>query len=259
MKIGIFDSGIGGLSVLYEAMRTFPTEQFIYYADEVHVPYGEKTQEEIQGYVEAVVEFMLARHVKAIVIACNTATSVSVKALRERYDIPIIGMEPAVKKAIDLYGEKRVLVTATPITVKGAKMKMLVEKVDKHHLADLVALPGLVRFAEKEEFDPQTVSVYLKEALGERNWQDYSSLVLGCTHFNYFKDSFRQVLPEHVRFVDGNEGTVAQLGRKLKERGLQEELPQTVEYFFSGVPCNEKQLQQIDRLMARLKQMHDIC
>ena len=92
MKIGIFDSGIGGLSVLYEAMKTFPTEQFIYYADEVHVPYGEKTQEEIQGYVEAVVEFMLERHVKAIVIACNTATSVSVKALRERYDIPIIGM-----------------------------------------------------------------------------------------------------------------------------------------------------------------------
>ena len=179
MKIGIFDSGIGGLSVLYEAIRTFPTEQFIYYADEVHVPYGEKTQEEIQGYVEAVVEFMLARHVKAIVIACNTATSVSVKALRERYDIPIIGMEPAVKKAIDLYGEKRVLVTATPITVKGAKMKMLVEKVDKHHQADLVALPGLVRFAEKEEFDPQNVSVYLKEALGERNWEDYSSLVLG--------------------------------------------------------------------------------
>lgn len=138
-------------------------------------------------------------------------------------------------------------------------MKLLVEKVDKHHLADLVALPGLVRFAEKEEFDPQTVSVYLKEALGERNWQDYSSLVLGCTHFNYFKDSFRQVLPEYVRFVDGNAGTVAQLGLKLKERGLQEDLPQTVEYFFSGVPCNEKQLQQIDRLLARLEQMHDIC
>ena len=153
MKIGIFDSGIGGLSVLYEAMQLLPHEQFIYYADEKHVPYGEKTREEIIGYVDEIIQFMIDHDCKAIVIACNTATSAAVALMRKKYDIPIIGMEPAVKKAVDLYGNQKVLVCATPITVKGKKMLDLVERVDKDHLVDLVALPKLVRFAEKQEFN----------------------------------------------------------------------------------------------------------
>ena len=106
MKIGIFDSGIGGLSVLYEAMQLLPHEQFIYYADEKHVPYGEKTREEIIGYVDEIIQFMIDHDCKAIVIACNTATSAAVALMRKKYDIPIIGMEPAVKKAVDLFLQK---------------------------------------------------------------------------------------------------------------------------------------------------------
>ena len=94
-----FDSGIGGLSVLYEAMQLLPHEQFIYYADEKHVPYGEKTREEIIGYVDEIIQFMIDHDCKAIVIACNTATSAAVALMRKKYDIPIIGMEPAVKKS----------------------------------------------------------------------------------------------------------------------------------------------------------------
>lgn len=100
MKIGIFDSGIGGLSVLYEAMQLLPHEQFIYYADEKHVPYGEKTREEIIGYVDEIIQFMIDHDCKAIVIACNTATSAAVALMRKKYDIPIIGMEPAEKKQL---------------------------------------------------------------------------------------------------------------------------------------------------------------
>ena len=179
MKIGIFDSGIGGLSVLYEAMHLLPHEQFIYYADEKHVPYGEKTKEEIIGYVDEIIQFMIERDCKAIVIACNTATSAAVSIMRKKYHIPIIGMEPAVKKAVDLYGKQKVLVCATPITVKGKKMLDLVERVDKDHLVDLVALPKLVRFAERLEFESEDVLAYLKEALSCFDFEEYGSLVLG--------------------------------------------------------------------------------
>ena len=149
MKIGIFDSGIGGLSVLHQALKIMPEHQYIYYADEKNVPYGEKTKEQVIGYVDEIIQFMIDHGVEAIVIACNTATSAAVKIMREKYTIPIIGMEPAVKKAIDLYGDYRVLVCATPITVNGKKMHDLVDRVDKKNLVDLVALPQLVRFARK--------------------------------------------------------------------------------------------------------------
>ena len=256
MKIGFFDSGIGGLSVLQQAFRMLPQEQFIYYADQKHVPYGEKTQKEIMGYVEEVVQFMLHHDVKAIVIACNTATSVAVRELRKHYSLPIIGMEPAVKKAIDLYQEQRVLVTATPITVKGEKMKILIDKVDKQHLVDLLALPKLVHFAERMEFDSEEVVDYLRQELKHFHLDQYASLVLGCTHFNYFKDSFQKVLPNHIRFVDGIQGTLEQLIRKLKEGNLLEQLQPSVEYYSSGERIIDPfKLKEMDQLLSRLEQM----
>ena len=259
MKIGFFDSGIGGLSVLQQAMSMLPKEQFIYYADEKHVPYGEKTQEEIMGYVEEVIQFMISREVKAIVIACNTATSVAVRNLRERYSLPIIGMEPAVKKAIDLYQDQRVLVTATPITVTGEKMKFLIDKVDKQHLVDLLAFPKLVRFAENLNFDSKEVIDYIRQELNPFPLHEYGSLVLGCTHFNYFKDSLRKVLPLNVHFVDGIQGTVEQLIRKLQEGNLLEDLEPSVEYYSSGDAITDPiKLANIHQLLLRLEQMAKI-
>ncbi len=259
MKIGVFDSGIGGLSVLEYALKVLPNEQFIYYADQKHVPYGEKTKEQIMGYVDEVVSFMLKQGVKAIVVACNTATSVAINEIRKKYTIPIIGMEPAVKKAIDLYGDKRVFVTATPVTVKGDKMKCLIEKVDKEHLVDLLPLPKLVRFAEQGIFDTDEVTDYLREVFKEFDVEEYASLVLGCTHFNYFKDSFRKVLPENVHFVDGNEGTIQQLIRKLEEiDGLEMQAP-TVEFYSSGEKIvDEERIAQITALLKRLERMREV-
>lgn len=253
MKIGIFDSGIGGLSVLHLAMRYFPNEQFIYYADEKHVPYGEKTKEQIIEYVDEVIQFMINKGVKVIVIACNTATSAAVSIMRKKYTLPIIGMEPAVKKAIDTFGKQKVLVVATPITVKGEKMHDLVERVDKHHLVDLVALPKLVRFAEKQDFTSQEVTNYLKKELHPYHLEEYSSIVLGCTHFNYFKDSFRKVLPKHVQFVDGNEGTVKHLSEYVTPSGRFK-----VEYYYSGELVSGNELERIHRYLRRLDTMINI-
>lgn len=256
MKIGFFDSGMGGLSVLHVALKALPNEQFIYYADEEHVPYGEKTKEEVIEYVDQAVRFMMSQNVKAIVIACNTATSAAIHILRKRYPIPIIGMEPAVKRAIDLYGDRRVLVAATPITVRGEKMKGLIERVDKEHLVDLVPLPRLVRFAESGEFESNEVIEYLEKEFEKYDFSEYSSIVLGCTHFNYFKDSFRKVLPEHINFVDGNEGTVNRLIYELQETGSLEQENQTVEFYYSGKEViEENEFSRIKSYLERLDNM----
>ena len=117
MKIGIFDSGMGGLSVLYQAMKKMPGMDYIYYADRKNVPYGEKTEEQVKGFVDEIIKFLIMKDVDAIVIACNTATSVATKEYRECFPVPIIGMEPAVKKAVEEYiksGYDGIVVTDSP-------------------------------------------------------------------------------------------------------------------------------------------------
>ena len=117
VRIAFFDSGIGGLTVLHQAKKLMPQEDYLYYADTDHVPYGSKTKEEIRRYVEEAADFIAAQDVKALVVACNTATSVAIQSLRARYSFPILGMEPAVKPAVkNIAVSKRVLVTATPVT-----------------------------------------------------------------------------------------------------------------------------------------------
>ncbi len=259
MKIGFFDSGIGGLSVLHYALKMLPNEQFLFYADKKHVPYGEKTQEEVLQYTSEAIDFMIKHDVKAIVVACNTATSVAIQSLRQKYDLPIIGIEPAVKKALDMNKKGRVLVCATPITIQGEKLKRLIERIDDQHLVDLLPLPRLVRFAEAGEFDSKQVLDYLQDELNRFDFSYTSSLVLGCTHFNYFKDSFRKLLPSHIKLLDGNEGVVRQLIRKLEENDLFENNSQSIEFYYSGEKVeNEQDLKKIEILFERLDKMLEV-
>ncbi len=217
MRIGIFDSGMGGLSVLHEAFHLLSAEEFIFYADRKHVPYGTKSEDEIKGYAEDITEFLIEKHVDAIVIACNTATSVAVAGLREKYPVPIIGMEPAVKPAVESTDENsRVLLMATPVTLREAKLARLLSRVDVGHRVDLLEMPGLVTFAENEEFESDNVREYLKERLSGFDTTKYSALVLGCTHFNYFKPLYKEVLGDSIRLFDGNSGTIRHLSDILK-------------------------------------------
>ena len=152
-------------------------------------------------------------------MACNTATSVAVSALREIYEsddryIPIVGMEPAVKKALECCPGGRVVVAATPVTVKGKKLKLLIEKYDSGGLTDTLPLPGLVRLAEGGSFGEEAEK-YIKEELSRFALEEYSAFVLGCTHFNYFKDSFRRLMPEKMCIVDGAEGTAKRLASRV--------------------------------------------
>lgn len=219
MNIGIFDSGIGGMTLLHQAMVLMPHENFIFYADTDHVPYGTKTREQVISYVDEVIRFMADHDCKAIVIACNTATAVAAELMRSRYQpIPIIGIEPAVKPAVAESEGKRVLVVATPLTVHEKKLQKLVERVDDEHLVDLMELPGLVEFAERGEFVSDGVTAYLQEKFQGYALERYGELVLGCTHFNYFKDSFRALIPPQIHIIDGSLGTVRQLMRVLDAR-----------------------------------------
>ena len=263
MRVGVFDSGLGGLTVLNKALDILPHEHFLYFADVDHVPYGEKTREQIVEFVDGAVDYMVNEGCKAIVIACNTATSAGVDFLREKYDfLPIIGIEPAVKPAVlHFSGGKRVLVVATPITVKGEKLKRLIETYDKDHIVDTVALSELVNYAEKGIFDTDIIVPYLHDALKNFNPDDYGVLVLGCTHFNFFKDSFKIVMPG-VQIIDGSTGSASYLKTRMEEEGLLATKEDRTEeekviYVESGRPVTDKaELEKIDRLCKRWRELN---
>ncbi len=254
MKVGIFDSGMGGLSVLYHALEMMPDVDFLYYADEEHVPYGEKSEARIRGYIDEIIAFMLEKQVDAIVIACNTATSAATKEYRSKFPVPIIGMEPAVKRAVELYADipGRILVAATPFTIAGDKLLHLVDRVDKADMVDLVALPKLVRLAERGQFEPDQVVPYLKEALAGYPLEEYKAFVLGCTHFNYFKESYHQIFTDKTKYVDGNLGTIRQLMRNLPGYEPGQVKVRTIEYYFSGRAVDEKERERIEGYLRQL-------
>jgi len=218
VKIGFFDSGIGGISVLAYARRRIPFADYLYYADTDHVPYGTKTREEIIQHSDSAVEFLVGQGVSAVVVACNTATSMAIGYLREKYSIPIVGMEPAVKPAAQTHQGENILVCATPVTIAGEKLQNLIDHYySAEDYPDLAGLPGLVTFAENGVFDCETVCRYLKTVIDCR--KSYSAVVLGCTHFGYFRDSFRELLG-NVDIIDGTEGTVNRLIAVLNENGI---------------------------------------
>ena len=252
VRIAFFDSGIGGLSVLEEALSRRPEVEFLYYADTDHVPYGQKSRAALIDYAGSAVSFLLAAGADAVVVACNTATAAAIDFLREQFAAPIFGMEPAVKPALAETAGRRVLVLATPLTLREQKLHHLLDAVDPAHCADLLPLPGLVAFAERREFDGPAVQDYLQQALAPFTLANYGAVVLGCTHFNYFKDSLAALLPAGIQFVDGCRGTVNHvfhtLGLSAGDAGVG-----TVHYFQSGRAVTDPvQLDDYHILLARL-------
>lgn len=253
MLIGIFDSGIGGISVMHEALKALPKADYLYYADTVNVPYGSKTKDDVRKFVSDAAEFILQKGVDALVIACNTATSVAIDDLRTKYSIPIIGMEPAVKQAVDHNGYKRILVTATELTLREEKLKNLISKLHGDPIVDLLPLPELVLFAEKYEFSEQAVLPYLREMLSKYDLSQFAAVVLGCTHFIYFKDSFKKLLPKHIEIIDGNNGTVNNLKRTLECLNADMNGRGKITFYNSAIEvCDNDQLQKYQTLFTRL-------
>lgn len=220
--IGVFDSGLGGISVVREIRREMPHERIVFFGDSAHAPYGTKTPEQVRALSERIVENLLAQDAKAIVIACNTATSAAAAALRERYDLPIIGMEPALKVACDRgHGRRqRVIVAATPLTLRERKFAALMHRFESDHTIFPQPCPDLVRIVEEGRLgDHDLVMRTLHGYFDRYDLDSIDAVVLGCTHFIFYRDYFRELLPDGVAIIDGNAGTVHHLDVILESLG----------------------------------------
>lgn len=247
--IGFFDSGIGGLSVLHEALKVLPGEHYLYFADSDNAPYGVRPKTEVRDLFLRAMDFLAEKEPQAIVVACNTATSVAIDEARARYPFPVIGMEPAVKPAVAVAApDKRALVFATELTLKEEKFHALVARVDAGQQVDYLPLQELVRMAEQFVFDDAVVLPYLRDKLAAFPLDRYDAVVLGCTHFLFFKDAFRRVLPAGISLIDGNLGTVNNLRAQLPD--LPADGPGRIDWFISGRPTEaayfEKYLRRLD-------------
>lgn len=242
MRIAVFDSGIGGITVLNEAINSMPENDYIYYADTLNVPYGTKPKFQVKEIIFKAVDFISKLDIDALVIACNTATSVAADELRSIYPFPIIGMEPAVKPALKIGKESssRILVFATPLTLKEHKFINLIEEIDNEKIVDFLPLPELVEYAETFNFTEETFYSYINNKLRAFDLNSYSAIVLGCTHFVLYKDLFIKYLPPHISVIDGNKGTVAQLKRVLETQTPSCNISSgSIAFYTSGLPMDD--------------------
>lgn len=245
--VGFLDSGLGGISVLGEAMRVLPDENFLYFGDTLHIPYGDKPPEEVFRYTHEAVDRLMALGCKAIVIACNTATSVSAGRLRQELHLPIIGMEPALKPASLLPGEGKVLVMATRVTLALPKFQALMERFGQDAIP--VPCPGLMECVEAGELEGERVNALLAKLLGPYMGQRIKAVVLGCTHYPFLKPAIARFFGPEVALVDGNLGTARQLYRRLKEEGLCSPGPGGSVTFLSSLE-GEEPLRRMRRMLA---------
>ncbi len=224
--IGFFDSGFGGVSVLNEAVKLLPGEDFLYYGDHANMPYGDKSPEEARALSIAAAERIVSRGVKALVVACNTATSAAIGDIRAAFRLPIISMEPAIAPALRA-AQGRVLVMATAGTLKQPRYLALVRREDKLGRVIPAPCPGLAdkveRFADEPERFGRLGEEALSEYLAPFHGMSVGAIVLGCTHYVFLRKQLEAYAKKHfpgARIIDGNAGTVRQLKRVLSENGL---------------------------------------
>ena len=252
--VGVFDSGVGGIGTLSALRRELPQEDFLYFGDTLHAPYGTKPREEVMACVTRVMTHLLSNHVKAVVIACNTATAVAAKELRETYKLPILGMEPALKPAHALRHGGSILVLATPMTLRLEKFQQLYARYGEGAIP--LPCPGLMELVEQEA--NEQARRYLLELLHPYDLRTVDAVVLGCTHYVFLRPLLREILPENVQVLDGNEGTARQLRRVLTENDLlcARETPGKITLETSGTP--ETVLPIMRRLLVRADTMYFI-
>lgn len=215
--VGVFDSGVGGISVLRDLRALMPDEDFIYFGDGANAPYGEKSSGEIRVLAWNVVEKLLDRGIKALVIACNTATAAAAPLIRERLDMPVVAMEPALKPASACAHGGKVVVMATPLTLSLDKFKRLMSEYGRDALP--MPCPGLMDMVERGVVDGPEMDEYLagvREKIGDVR---VDAVVLGCTHYVFLRTAVERTFPG-AQVIDGNGGTARQLKRLLEERGL---------------------------------------
>ena len=248
--IAVFDSGVGGISVLRELRKILPNEDYIYYGDSKNAPYGMKTKDEVRALTIQAAEYLFAQGAKGLVVACNTATSAAVRVLREMYpDVPLVGIEPAVKPAATLKPNGRVLVMATPMTIREEKFQNLMSRYED--MAEIIPLPcpGLMDFVERGDLESEDFRRYLEELLFVHRIHPVDSVVLGCTHYPFAKKLIKEILGPDVEVYDGGEGTAREMKRRLAEADLLNERTEKGRVDFQNSLEDEKKIQLCEWLL----------
>ena len=223
--IGVFDSGVGGISVLRELMKQMPGESFVYYGDSANAPYGARTPDEVRSLTDAHVAELIAHGAKAIVIACNTATGAAIQYLREKYkEIPLIGMEPAIKPAVSACPGGRILVMATPVTLSSPGFQRLMTAYADQ--AEILPAPcaKLARMIEGGLLDGPEVEEYLRSELAAFLDTPADAVVLGCTHYPFLRPTMERVIGDRdVEVIDSGRAVCRRVAQLLDEYDLRAE------------------------------------
>jgi glutamate racemase len=235
--IGVFDSGVGGLSVLRAMRAQMPEEDVIYFGDQGHVPYGPRPMEQIQNFSEGITRFLLAQNTKSIVVACNTASAAALKFLRGKFpDVPFVGMEPAVKPAAEQTLTGVVGVLATPATFQGALYASVVERFASGVQVLQHTCPGLVGQIERGDLNGPRARAILEDALLPMLEKHIDTVVLGCTHYPFVIPLIEEIVGENVRVIDPAPSVARQARRLLEAGGLNRHVGGigAVRFFSSG-------------------------
>lgn len=248
--IAVFDSGVGGISVLQALLKVMPNENYWYYGDSANAPYGTKTLEEVRKLTISHVDHFIASGAKAVVVACNTATSAAVRILRQKYpDIPIIGIEPALKPAVLSKEYPNVIVMATPMTIREEKFHNLMERyMGMAHIIPLPC-PGLMEYIEHGEIQSRELEEFLERLFEPFEKRKIDAVVLGCTHYPFVSKELQKVLGTNVRLFEGGPGTARETKRRLETAGLLKEEQSEGSIRFENSGLAEDKLNLCKRLL----------
>lgn len=219
--VAVFDSGLGGISVLRELVRTLPRENYLYFGDSLHAPYGTKTPQEVISLSLQAADRLLSQGAKALVVACNTATSAAIRTLRKTYpELAIVGTEPAIKPAVERHPGGRILMLATAMTVQEEKFQHLKAQYDEQAQIIPIACSGLMEYVEQGILRGAEVEGYLLDKLEPYLKVPIDAVVLGCTHYPFLSGAIRRIVGRRPEIIDGSIGIARQLERRLEEQGL---------------------------------------
>lgn len=222
--IAVFDSGMGGISILRELYRLMPNEDYLFFGDSINSPYGGRPVEEVRALTLGHVSRLLDMGAKAAVVACNTATSAAIRPLREHYpNIPMVGVEPAIKPAAEENPGGRVLILATELTMRQPKCRLLMERYQDRAVLLPQSAPGLMEFVERDQMHTPELAAFLHKLLAPYIAEPVQAVVLGCTHYPFLREDIAQALGYDVRFYDGGPGTARETRLLLEQAGLRNE------------------------------------
>ncbi|GAB4113765.1 MAG: glutamate racemase [Candidatus Caldatribacteriota bacterium] len=248
--IGFMDSGLGGLSVLLEVRKLLPQEDFEYFADNYHQPYGEKSQKELVIFTKQIITFLLSQKIKIGIIACNTATAASLELIKKEFPIPIMGViQPAVLEAVKKTKNKKIGVIATEYTIRSKIYTGEIKKINSQIEVYDNFCPRFVPLVEEGKFNQQETYLIAQEYLKPLKEAKVDTLILGCTHYSFLKRIIARIMGSAVQLVDPANSTARVLERLLRESGLlKEEGPGKEHYYTSGSP------QKIEKIASIIMQ-----